>query len=33
LATQRGNYAASEITTGMVQKKILEVLQEVFTPH
>jgi hypothetical protein len=32
LATQRGNYAASEITTGMVQKKILDVLQEVFTP-
>lgn len=31
LASQRGNYAASEITTGMVQKKILEVLEEVFS--
>lgn len=30
---QRGNYAASDITTDMVQKKILEVLQEVFTPR
>lgn len=33
LAGQRGNYAASDITTDMVQKKILEVLQEVFTPR
>ena len=31
LAGQRGNYGASEITTGMVQKKILEVLEEVFS--
>ncbi|MBA2253067.1 MAG: hypothetical protein H0W13_10265 [Nitrospirales bacterium] len=31
LTSQRGNYAASEITTGMVQKKILEVLEEVFS--
>jgi hypothetical protein len=33
LAGQRGNYAASDITTDIVQKKILEVLQEVFTPR
>lgn len=33
LAGQRGNYAASEITTGMVQKKIIEVLEEVFSPR
>lgn len=33
LAVQRGNYAACEITTDMVQKKILEVLQEVFNPR
>ena len=28
----RGNFAASEITTDMVEKKILEVLEEVFSP-
>lgn len=33
LVSQRGNYAASEITTDIVQKKILEVLQEVFSPR
>jgi hypothetical protein len=27
-----GNFAASEITTDMVEKKILEVLEEVFSP-
>ena len=31
-AEQGGNYAVSEITTDLVQKKILEVLEEVFTP-
>jgi hypothetical protein len=30
---QRGSYAASEITTDLVQKKILEVLEEVFKPR
>jgi hypothetical protein len=28
----RGNFAASEITTDVVEKKILEVLEEVFSP-
>ena len=28
----RGNYAVSEITTDVVEKKILEVLEEVFSP-
>ena len=28
----RGNYAASEMTTDVVEKKILEVLEEVFSP-
>jgi hypothetical protein len=28
----RGNYAASEITTDLVQKTILEVLKEIFNP-
>lgn len=30
---QRGNYATSEITTDVVQKNILEVLEEVFSPR
>ena len=29
---QRGSFAASEITTDLVEKKILEVLEEVFSP-
>jgi len=29
---QRGNYAGSEITTDLVEKKILAVLEEVFSP-
>lgn len=32
-AEQRGNYAASEITTDLVEEKILEVLEEVFSPR
>ncbi len=32
-AGPRGNYAASEITTDLVEKKILEVLEEVFSPR
>jgi len=31
-AGQRGNYAGTEITTDLVEKKILEVLEEVFSP-
>jgi len=31
-AGPRGNYAISEITTDLVEKKILEVLEEVFSP-
>lgn len=31
-AGSRGNYALSEITTDLVEKKILEVLEEVFSP-
>lgn len=31
-AELRGSYAASEITTDVVQKRILEVLEEVFSP-
>ncbi|MGH7231582.1 MAG: hypothetical protein ACREJU_09525, partial [Nitrospiraceae bacterium] len=29
---ERGNYSVSEITTELVEKKILEVLEEVFAP-
>ena len=31
-AGSRGNYALAEITTDLVEKKILEVLEEVFSP-
>lgn len=31
-AGPRGNYALSEITTDLVEKKILEVLEEIFSP-
>lgn len=33
LVGPRGNYGASDITSELVQKKILEVMQEVFIPH